>query len=72
MDSSDTGIHAGRSDTIFYSFRKGQIVRLGVEPFLGLTGTVAGHRTEGRVLVQLKPGLFVEVQHFALEPLEPR
>ncbi len=68
MSDSDTQIGQFDGDTVCLKFVKGQRVRVATGSLKGLEGTVLEHRSVGRVLVQLQPGVCIEVGQLTLEP----
>jgi hypothetical protein len=54
------------ADTVALEFKVGDQVCCGVGDVKGLKGTIAAHRAEGRILVRLGGGLYVELPRFCV------
>ena len=72
VSHSDTRIGSLETDTVCLRFVKGERVRIAAGSLKGLEGTVLEHRAVGRILVQILPGVCVEVSQLTLETAKER
>ena len=68
-EGPDTRIGSTEGDTVSISVSPGQRVRISAGLMKGAEATVVQHRTNGRVLVRLQRGVFVEIHPFCLEKI---
>lgn len=67
---SDTHIGLDDSDTICLGVSEGQRVRISVGIMEGAEAIVIQQRSQGRVLVQLQQGVYIEIYQYCLEKLK--
>ncbi len=72
MSDSDTRIGQLEGDTVCLRFVRGQRVRVATGSLKGLEGVVVEHRTVGRVLIRIRPGVCIEVGQMTLEPVKEK
>ena len=69
-NGSDTHIGRGGGDTVCVGISPGQCVRIAAGLMQGSQAIVVQQRSEGRVLVRLQQGVYVEIQQFCLEKIK--
>jgi hypothetical protein len=67
---SDTQIGRADSDTMCLGVSPGQRVRISAGLMEGSEATVVQQRTQGRVLVRLQHGVYVEIYQYCLEKIK--
>ncbi len=67
---SDTHIGRADSDTMCLGVSPGQRVRISAGLMEGSEATVVQQRTQGRVLVRLQHGVYVEIYQYCLEKIK--
>lgn len=67
---SDTQIGRADNDTMCLGLTPGQHVRITAGLMSGAEATVVQHRPQGRVLVRLQPGVYVEILQYCLETIK--
>ncbi len=72
VSDSDTRIGDLDGDTVCLRFVKGQRVRVATGSLRGLEGIVMEHRSVGRVLIKIRPGVCIEVGQMMLEPVKEK
>ena len=65
--SPDTHIGKAEADTVCLSVSRGEHVRVSAGAMKGAEAIVVLQRTDGRVLVRLRQGVFLEIHAFCLE-----
>ena len=68
-NGSDTHIGRGGTDTVCVGVSPGQSVRIAAGLMEGSQAIVVQQRSQGRVLVRLQQGVYVEIQQFCLEKI---
>jgi hypothetical protein len=69
-NGSDTHIGHGGGDTVCVSVSPGQPVRIMAGVMEGSQAVVVQQRSQGRVLVRLQQGVYVEIQQFCLQQIK--
>ena len=69
MSVSDTTILSGDGETLALRWIPGQRVRVVGGPLQGVEGVVLETREAGRIVVQIRSGVAVELNHLCLEAL---
>jgi hypothetical protein len=69
-NGSDTHIGRAESDTICVGVSPGQCVRIVAGLMEGSQAIVVQQRSQGRVLVRLQQGVYVEIQQYCLEKIK--
>ncbi len=69
-NASDTHIGRAGGDTVCLSVAPGQRVRVVAGLLDGSEAVVVRQRTNGRVLVRVQEGVYVEIQQFCLEKIK--
>jgi hypothetical protein len=67
---SDTHIGRADNDTMCLGFAPGQHVRIAAGLMSGAEATVIQQRPQGRILVRLQPGVYVEILQYCLEKIK--
>lgn len=67
VDGSDTHIGRAESDTLCISVARGQRVRIVAGPLEGTQAVVVKPQSNGRVIVRVDQGLYLEIQQYCLE-----
>lgn len=67
---SDTHIGRADNDTMCLGFSPGQHVRVTAGLMSGAVATVIQQRPQGRVLIRLQPGVYVEILQYCLEGIK--
>ncbi|MBM4092878.1 MAG: hypothetical protein FJ276_26240 [Planctomycetes bacterium] len=67
--NADTRIGKTAPDTVCLAVSRGQRVRISAGSLKGVEAVVVLPRTDGRVLVRLRQGVFLEIHAFCLEKI---
>lgn len=67
VDGSDTHIGRAESDTLCLSLARGQRVQVVAGPLEGTRAVVVKQQSNGRVIVRIDQGLYLEIQQYCLE-----
>jgi hypothetical protein len=70
IHSSDTRIRRAESDTTHSGVSSGERVRISAGLLDGLETTVIHQSSNGRVLLQLQQGVYIEIYQYCLEKIK--
>jgi len=70
VSGSDTHIGRATGDTVCLGVKPGQNVRISAGLMVGSEAIVVQQRSQGRVLVRLQQGVYIEIQQFCLEKVK--